>query len=50
MGIRPLREGIPISQEYGTNPGGYTPPLPDPTWRITQAVEQYLTDQKEASG
>lgn len=29
--------------------GGYTPPLPDPTWRITQAVEQYLTDQKEAS-
>ena len=25
MGIRPLREGIPISQEYGTNPGGYNP-------------------------
>lgn len=25
MGIRPLREGIPISQEYGSNPGGYNP-------------------------
>lgn len=25
MGIRPLRPGISISQEYGTNPGGYNP-------------------------
>lgn len=25
MGLRPLREGIGISQEYGTNPGGFNP-------------------------
>lgn len=29
------------------NEGGYTPPMPDPTWRITQAVEQYLRETNQ---
>lgn len=26
--------------------GGYSPPLPRPSWRIEQAVEQYINEQK----
>lgn len=39
-----------VAVEAWFDAGKYTPSLPDPTWRISQAVEQYKNDLRSVGG